>query len=268
MRPLWIWQTVDVRSFLRLLNARTPRELASAIPKNSGHLSDRQTAIHVFRECVDEWLNSGFHGGVDDPPRRSMDTSNSELALQVFLFCTRGKLLLLPNSQRSGLTLHIDEDETAEWMTNIVLVRRYLTVMMLSDLSLKLAKCRIPECGKYFLLKKPSRRYKRGTRCEKCSGEYRTAAAKKLTVDDREKAKKKLCGLLIPAFSREIKKHPEWHHDHDFKDSIARYLSHQIKRDPELKRIYFQRPRNGITRSWVTRNWRAIDFAVTGRKAE
>lgn len=144
----------------------------------------------LLRDYVDEWLQSGFDGEVEEPLSRSLDKApNAQRALYRYL----SEFPPTPMFARNGYYAHFgighlySADRPAENYAAFA-----FTSFMDPDNTWRdrLFKCR--RCGVYGLLKrKPRRLYKRGMHCEECrskaTADTSTAKSRKQRSEKRLK---------------------------------------------------------------------------------
>jgi hypothetical protein len=284
LNSLEIQQGLEIKKFLTLLNSKEPEGKAAGSPfkpptNPSINYTPPSSASEVLRKWVDEWLDSGRDAqGAEDPRDRNFGEAPVAKAAACE-YSKRGKILLLPDplsdskrlapwfvtasemefaSKMRGMPPSGSKDDPAE----------QLVFFLLSDIRLKLAKCRNEKCGSYFLLKHWNRRYKRGTLCDPCKRSRSLESALKATEKERLQAKRELYELAGNRFAKQIRSSPDWYKDSKLKDSITHYLNDHIQRSVSLSAIYMRRPRKGLTGKWVAhpKNWKKIESAIRGDK--
>ena len=256
LSPLKTVQKLDPNDFLSMLNFTAKSK--------EGHLGQLNRISARLRRWVDDWLDSGRTAeGVECPATR-----NSEVvSAAVDEYSKRGKMRLV--GSKDGLQLWFDLQAEkappttggfAEKIFIETVAGEKLALFLLSDLSIRLAKCRAPECGRYYLLKHSHRTYRTGTLCDECrrarSSEGRAAA----TDDERSDAKTRLHKFVAKRFRTQIIENPDWRKDPKLKDQIAQFLNGRIERSASLAKVY----PSGVTGKWVAnaKNWGAIEAAT------
>jgi hypothetical protein len=144
-----------------------------------------------LRQCIDEWLDTGVgSGGVEDPRNRDLTKApNASRAIRRYSRSRPVRFEVAPRSVavRFRGDQHTDLMDFTGWNgpmnTPQSKADRLFATCCLSGLHRRLAKCRRPECGRYFELKHWNRIYKRGTFCAKCN---RTRSALESTKRKRE----------------------------------------------------------------------------------
>jgi hypothetical protein len=269
INPLRTVQRLDQNELLDILNLED--ESTPPATGTLGHI-DRMNSASIkvsefLRRWIDEWLDSGrTAGGVECPTSRNYVDAKL-VSTAVYKYSTRGKMHLL--GTRNGLELWFDlqdgkiPKDGRGWPRSLFIdtvASEKLVLFLLSDLSYKLAKCRDPECGRYFVLKHWNRTYKTGTHCEECSRIRSLKSAAAATVDEREAAQRKLHDCAANRFRGQIAENHNWHKDTKLKERIARYLKGKIESSADLTRAYPA----GVTGKWVARktNWEAIEAAA------
>jgi hypothetical protein len=238
-------QTVPVDQLLKLLNKGTVSATVTA-------------AASLLRQWMDEWLDSGYEKGVDSPRKRSLAGTNGIWAVTSF-----SSLVLQPNLKMDGLSIWLDPEDDL-FASNIarnseaekVFAQSQFVSVLLSELRLKLAKCRAPHCGVYFVLKQWKRTFKNGTRCHSCVEAERAVVSAKFTEEKRERVRTKLWELAAIRFTAEIVRVGDRRPNADLKRKMAVYLSEKIKRSDVLRGRY----RKGVKMNWVALydNWNEI----------
>ncbi len=272
LNPLEIVQGLEIEKFLTLLNRNEPEGKAQLKPSTIPpiNFTPPLSAPEVLRKWVDEWLDSGRDAqGVEDPRDRNFDEAPSA-QVAAYEYSKRGKILLYADSKRLAPWLMRNETEAQSKMRGLLppgsedWAAEQLVFFLLSDIRLKLAKCRNEKCGSYFLLKHWNRRYKRGTLCDPCQRSRSLESALKATEKERLQAKQELYELAGKRFAKQVRSSPDWYRDSKLKDSIAKYLNGHIQRSDSLSAIYMSGPRKGLTGKWVAhpKNWKGIDSAI------
>ncbi len=296
--PLRTVQKLDAREFLSVLNFEVESEagleghhhriselLPQAKPKshwsarmankgrrNSGTSVDDGRRPPDFgrrlRRWVDEWLDSGREAdGAELPTNRSYERAKAVSAV-VHKYSTRGNMHLLGTNNGLQLWFDLQAEKTLPERAGFemelfieTVASEKLVLFLLSDLSNKLAKCRDPACGRYFILKQWNRKYRGGTLCAKCQRIRNLKSAVEATEGERDRAVETLHELAANKFKTQIlKKVADWHKDTSLKKRMAQYLSEQIDRTPSLAKIY----PDGVTARWIARrtNWEEIELAA------
>ncbi len=256
IHPLRTVQTLDAEELLTVLNFKD--ESREGLMWRLNRISDR------LRRWVDEWLDSGRGAdGVECPANRNYEMARAVVAA-IYKYSTRGKMHLLGTSDGLVLWFDLQEEKTPPASKGLPLevyietvASEKLVLLLNSDLSYKLAKCREPECGQYFVLKHWNRTYRGGTLCSSCQRARSLRSAAEATEDERDDALRQLHILAAKKFKGRILKSPEWHKDPALRNRIAQYLSEQIENSKSLTKIY----PDGVTGRWVARrtNWEKIE---------
>jgi hypothetical protein len=270
---------VDTMAILEVLNRQRRSRLRSRDLKDALERAafNRQTrAESLFRELIDEWIDSGYSLGADHPSERSLDRAENVLTAVVSA-SRSGQLTLGSNASGTGLALSIrsSEEPRGTLFESRDSAQRFaqeqIACVLLSDLRFKLAKCRTEACGSYFTLSHWNRPYKNGTRCEECRTKLRSNQAVALTSSAREGAIEKLCSLAASKYRKRILADRLWHKREDLKRQIADFLSERVAQGEETKdsipivRFY---PK-GVTVKWISRhvNWDLIESIAKRRDA-
>jgi hypothetical protein len=239
-RPSRSWKTPRLQSAIEgLLEAGE----AKAVIRGVNSLS-RGYQEHL-REHVDLWIGTGQDPatGIDRPSHRSPNRRIHEIVGRVF---ETHRAVPIPLRDGYGLspvprgTLRTDGDnglETAELL---------FVEMLLNPWRLRISKC--VKCDKYFKLKHWLREYRKGTVCPRCMPRRRNENSKQYKKELRVKAQETLYKLAARRFLRQIVDHPGWDPDGALKNRIAKYLTDQIKRSPQLTECYRSRE---ITGKWL-----------------
>jgi hypothetical protein len=215
-----------------------------------------------LRMYVNEWLDTGLKGGIEDPRARDLRKApNACWAIRSF--ANKQKLRLEPAPD--GLYLHFPSEREARGIAGLGdsaldQANRLFSLFFLSDWRARLAKCR--RCGDYFQLKQSNRSYKRGIACTRCA---RVRSAVLSTSNTRKWAETELFRLVAKRFGRRIARYPDWHRDTKFRARIIAFLIERIRGDNRLAFVY---PR-GITGKWLSwsKNRAGIEKAAKGDKA-
>lgn len=263
IHPVRTVQRFDQEEFLTLLNSY-PLYGSTRAPKAMGLLDQLNKVSERLRRRVDEWLDSGrTTGGVECPAGRNYVDAKA-VSAAVDTYSSRGKICLRGAGNSLQLWFDLQDGKAPKdgrawpWQLFIDTVAgEKLVLFLLSDLSYKLAKCRDPNCGRYFVLKHWNRTYKTGTLCDVCRRIRSLKSAAAATVDEREETQHKLHVCAAKRFRGQIAANSNWHRDPKLKDRLAHYLNGKIENSADLARAY----PNGVTGKWVARkaNWAAIE---------
>lgn len=129
--------------------------------------------------------------------------------------------------------------------------RRLFVGMLFTEWSLRIAKCRRPQCGLYYILKKPRRLYKRGTFCRRRNS--LRAAAKRTEIVRRERQEARL------RVSDEACWH--WRAQNPAKQRRLGLLEKYILSTLNEKGHF-------VTAKWVTRNMKKIELRASQKRAK
>lgn len=253
-----------------LYGAPTTSGLFGAPPAPPAVVNKNKTLSDHLRVLVDEWLDSGFFHSSEMPKKRNFE-SCPNVAIALFSFSRSGKLLLLPYGHTPSLHLddsHLPFTKKARspvfdlveplGMSFEEIAHSEITFILLSDLRVRLAKCR--NCSTYFLLKHWNRTYSHGTKCEICKRASRSENSVRTTASVRADAYTSLYQKAAKKFRRKLSGVPAWHKEGPTKAAIAAYLSPYILRSDTLRPIH---PK-GITGKWTAqpKNWQGINNAL------
>jgi hypothetical protein len=134
----------------------------------------------------------------------------------------------------------------------IAWVRHFTAAILLSDLRLRIAKCRYRKCTRpYFLLPHLPRKspYNSGLFC--CVDHNRKETAMKGMKQRRAEADRQLLEWAAQEFSRLVRTGP----DTRVKEKIVNHLNERLAR-------YSKRTRENVRANWVTRHWHEIQKKV------
>lgn len=227
---------VDVVGEVDLLNA-----LSSGDPKRA-----------ELVQWVDECLGSGRdENGWERPARRRICTDGKEAWrgwLQAHAHITLG---LDKNGQPTLSFDWLGEDSDISHGGGEAGNPALFMGFFLSDLRTLLAKCR--KCGCYFILRQANRikPYKKGTFCE---GHQKTLhnINKALSAKQvRDQAKDVLFDLAANQFRKEVTADSKWFEDSQLRDRIVAFLNESIDNDNDLRAIYRNGGRDGVTIKWL-----------------
>jgi hypothetical protein len=125
-------------------------------------------------------------------------------------------------------------------------VQRLFVGMLFAEWSMRIAKCRRIQCGRYYILNKPRAFYKRGTFCRRCSSSV--SAAQRTTIQRRSQHEMRV--------RMAAKAYVEW----EARDSKKRRRLGSLK---EYIASELRRQRQKLTVKWVTRNMKHIEAIAT-----
>jgi hypothetical protein len=212
-----------------------------------------------LRMYVDEWLDTGVRGRVEDPSTRDL-TKAPRACWAVQEFAGEQRTWLIPH--KDGLHLSLEPGS----VDDLARANRIFSLFLLDDWRFKLAKCRRPACSCYFELNHRNRVYKRGTVCPGCTRIRSLESALRGTYKARKQAGRELYGLVDKRFGSRIANRPGWNRDAKLRREIIAFLNEQIGKSEGLRSVY---PR-GITGKWLSwdKNRRGIQSATSHRSAK
>jgi hypothetical protein len=233
---------VDETTILDVLNGKT------AYPEAK---EPKQFIAHAHQELlqhIDEWIDSGRNAdGSESPYQRRCDRAPKawEDARSFFeYFRYNVDWQLIPGEPPQ---LRLRPRKNRVWGALEARVRNGLILasVLLSDLRLRLAKCRYRNCGRrYFLLSHPREKaYANGLFC--CTEHNRKEAAMRGTKERRQQTSDR----LIEFAARELSRYGERPRG---KERLVTILNQKIANDPN------QQPRHELKVNWVTRHLQEI----------
>jgi hypothetical protein len=210
----------------------------------------------LLRSYVDEWIDTAMEpDGAEIPLNR--DLSKTQIAQSVahgYIYQNPPKVLLSDVGNRRLGILFLRSQPIKEGLDHPVRdaeeeATRLFALFQASDWCYTIAKCR--GCGKYYQIKNPARRYKRGTYHRRCGSR---ASAERATSRKRKSADERLLEIAADQLRlyhgkstnrRKLNEPVEvW---------LAEQLTEHIARDPN------QRPRQYVKRNWVTLHKKEIE---------
>ena len=193
---------------------------------------------------IDALIDSGRNAdGSESPKRRNHVRAPRAWEGACSCFEHWSKLQLLPGDPpRLRLVPRLNRISGAlEARTRNSLI---IAMVLLSDLRLRLARCRYRNCGRYFLLLHVRETpYANGHFC--CTSHSRREAAVKRTRERREKAH----ALLTECAARELRRQEG---KPRVKEKLVAVLNQRIDKDPNL------RTRQPVKKNWVTHHFPEI----------
>ena len=229
--------------------------LPQTISRRRGRAMGEALVSAHLRTLVDEWLETGRDpDGSERPSRR--DLSSALRGWNVTSeFLEQSHFSMRPESGSSGFILTIAQPDWRRPSANSFFAAqkgesaRLFVGILASEWQQRLCKCRYEPCGRYFEGNKLRQCYRHGTFCS--SAHLGRASADALTEARRSKARRYLieeAGKWL--FKRGI---ATWQDDRSLKESLAEFLSKQIRQKPILRA-----GREPVKINWVTRNRVAI----------
>ena len=231
------------------------RAAAGDLPRHETTPFTYARLSHDLRGWVDAWLETGRRAdGREFPWERQLQGRGFLMVLQ-YLQRYPPSVELSPGA---GLTVYMDSRAVHPrgpgklYLAVAAEAERLFTGLIVSEQKQCLCKCAYANCGKYFQLAKPRRVYRRGTFC--CRSHQMADRALYLTRDRRIKATEKLIELAaLELISRNVRS-AEWAKSRKQKLHLAKALSQQIRRDPNLRANRVEARVN-----WVTRHREEIE---------
>jgi hypothetical protein len=205
---------------------------------------------------VDSWLETGRNADGSELPAKSQ--LEGRVFHEFWKYMEQSPPRFNPCFEGDGVGLDLARPV---WIytrnlfdATVVEARRMLVGMMFADWKFSVARCRYSLCGRYFLLARPNRSYRRGTFC--CREHQRRASA---TIETRER-RSQLHNLLIEMAAQQLLRWEvngeEWADERQTKERLARILSRQILQSKEPILRAYRRP---VKINWVTHNSREIE---------
>lgn len=250
-------QGFKIGKLLALLNQKEahPRGVSTA------YITPPPATRDTLTPWIDDWLDSGRTANGDEPLSRTFEKAKTA-AIAASEFSMR-RVFLFPQGNSLSLSIATYDPEFSEPRPEDF-ARENLVLFLLSEFRHKLAKCRNETCGKYFLLTRINRLYKRGTLCDSCQRRRSQDSAKASTANERRHLRLALHIEAAKRFSRQIGANADWHEDEAIKTKIAEFLNAKFSDREPFRTAY----PNGITGKWVAneKNWNGIRAALKGGK--
>jgi hypothetical protein len=209
-----------------------------------------------LREVLDEWLNTGVKtDGSEIPGDRSLaKTGRALMVIWEYLENAPPTVRITPESEKLSVDvaspIGYRGDVASFFASQRIEATRLFLGVVVSDWKCRLCKCRYPSCGRYFLLRKVRRSYRRGTFC--MPRHASSAAAKSAIPESRRTATAELVEEAARMLCRK-NVGPEWQQDSELKRDLAQRLSLVIARTAVAYH------RHEVRQNWVTWNKAAIE---------
>jgi hypothetical protein len=209
----------------------------------------------VLRRYVDAWLQTGRRADGREFPWEKRLSTVGYLAVEEYLQQHPPEVSI---SLHGGLTVCVGDAVGHPRGTGMLYeaaeaeARRLFTGLIASEQKQCLCKCVFAKCGRYFLLAKPRKVYKRGTFC--CRSHQMAASALALTSNRRAKAKRGLIELAAQQLLNWRVRSADWADDGRQRLRLARELSQHMRRNPNLRAN-----RRQVKVNWVTRHRQQIE---------
>jgi hypothetical protein len=243
-------KSADVKRLFRYLNVSEAAEF------------ERPIIATKLRQCVDEWLETGWSESIgESPERRSL--IKAPLAMKILQDFTsqlhpRLRFLRVPSEfvievGSSGDPTHTST--TSAFVDRIDKVRRDVARLFFglitSDWGPRLCKCRY--CNRYFVHPKPRRRYKHGTFC----GNHQMSwYARRRVMETRRLIHSALLDIAAKELMKRRINGPQWQEDSPRKIQLANDVSTWIRKNGSAALRHF---RSNVKLTWVTRNSQEIE---------
>jgi hypothetical protein len=251
---------------------KNPSDSALVYLKGKG-LKGRVNFLDRLRTAIDDWIDSGYASGTDDPRRRA---GAAEVAALNLHWTSASQPRRTRGAPGPGICLTLrlipkhDDVQTGDRIAaECARVNDVLGHMFLLGLDRRIAKCRNSKCGMYFTLKKWRWAFRKGTRCDLCRKLVDTVAS---NDEQRESLKQVIREHVAMKFRKEILRSPKtdpWYSNRKLQQGIAHSINHELIRQlPEplrnqCKHLY----PDGVTSIWIARvdNWGPIGELVQGK---
>jgi hypothetical protein len=211
------------------------------------YLQASQILITELRRLVDLWIASG-RDGVEEPKARTLKKAGYQ-AMTDWALRHKPKVLTHISGELSvtlgwsELRTNGRDDPKADARDE---ARRIFVLMMNSPVKSALFKCNEPDCGRYYILERPRRIYKRGTYCPQ---HRRRVSALRGTKAKREREQNAALNIAADALRRwpSLTERTRADHNNNEKEYISKKLS-KVR----------------LSGKWVTRNLSEIKKRAQG----
>jgi hypothetical protein len=215
------------------------------VPRDQGRIVLAALVSSRLRTLVDEWLETGRNREFESPGVRNIEMTYLAYSA-VDNFVRQYPPQFVPGGYSSFVYArggHFKAGNVFE--SRDVEATRLFVNLIISDWNKRLCKCRY--CGEYFHFEKPRTDYPHGTFCK--PEHQRNMSAYALTTSLRSQAKSNLIKLAAHWLAALGPRSAGWKSDRTLKDQLAKHLSGQMSRKPNLCS-----GRDQVTGSWVTWN--------------
>jgi hypothetical protein len=241
-----LWSSWSTEWLLPALNSET-KESPDEVERSA-----RKEYERVLRLLVNEYIDTGLRpDGSEAPLERNLNRApNCKQAIERAADKLRLEIYSLADGPDVSIVIGKDACSADDKLIEARMEAEcWFTVLVMSDLRARIAKCRYPPCGLYFLLsRKRKHPRERGTFC--CARHNSSGSARTKTTKERQQEDRTLLEFASRRFSEWQAASPDWKRENPVKkwlaDKVTCFIGTSV--DPKITR------RNNVTANWVMRN--------------